>query len=57
MQICRLLGGGVAGHVAGFPPSPLAVLPGTTQLMLVDRAEWLLSLITLVLAAPRPEVK
>src|SRR5215469_13616273 len=41
----RLLGGGVAGDVAGLPNSQLAVLPGTTHVTLVERADWLLSMI------------
>jgi hypothetical protein len=51
----RLLGDGVAGAVAGLPHSPLAVLPGTTHVTLVDRADWLLSIITAFLEAPLPE--
>jgi len=37
----RLLGGGVVGDLAGLPRSRLAVLPGTTHVTLVQRAEWL----------------
>ena len=36
-----LLGGGVAGDLAGLPRSQLAVLPGTTHVTLADRPEWL----------------
>ena len=55
VQMFRLLGGGVAGDVAGLPHSQLAVLPGTTHVTLVDRADWLLSMITAFLDAPMPE--
>jgi len=54
-ELFRLLGGGVVGGVAGLPNAQLAVLPGTTHLTLVDRAEWLLSMITKFLDAPVPE--
>ena len=51
----RLLGGGVAGDLAGLPDSRLAVLPGTTHVGLVNRADWLLSMIGEFLDAPMPE--
>jgi pimeloyl-ACP methyl ester carboxylesterase len=41
----RLLGGGVAGDMAGLPRSRLAVLPGTTHVTLVQRADWLASMV------------
>ena len=44
VELFRLLGGGVIGDVAGLPNAQLAVLPGTTHLTLVERAEWLLSM-------------
>lgn len=46
VELFRLLGGGVAGDLAGLPRSQLAVLPGTTHVTLVDRAGWLVSMIT-----------
>jgi pimeloyl-ACP methyl ester carboxylesterase len=55
VEMFRLLGGGVAGDVAGLPNSQLAVLPGTTHVTLVHRADWLLSMITAFLDAPMPE--
>jgi pimeloyl-ACP methyl ester carboxylesterase len=55
VEMFRLLGGGVAGDVAGLPNSQLAVLPGTTHVTLVERADWLLSMITAFLDAPMPE--
>ena len=51
----RLLGGGVAGDIAGLPNSQLAALPGTTHVSLVYRADWLLSMITEFLDAPNPK--
>ena len=55
VEMFRLLGGGVAGDVSGLPRSQLAVLPGTTHVTLVDRADWLLSMMTAFLDAPMPE--
>ncbi len=45
VQMFRLLGGGVEGDSAGLPQSQLAVLPGITHLTLVERADWLVSMI------------
>ena len=42
----RLLGGGVAGDLAGLPRARLAVLPGTTHVTLVQRADWLAPMVT-----------
>jgi len=55
VEMFRVLGGGVAGDVAGLPNSQLAVLPGTTHVTLVNRADWLLSMIGEFLDAPMPE--
>jgi pimeloyl-ACP methyl ester carboxylesterase len=57
VEMFRLLGGGVVGDLVGLPRSQLAVLPGTTHVTLVDRAEWLASMITEFLDAPMPETK
>ena len=57
VEMFRLLGGGVAGDVVGLPRSQLAVLPGTTHVTLVERADWLLSMITAFLDAPMPQAK
>ncbi len=51
----RLLGGGVPGDFMPMPPAQLAVLPGTTHMMLPARTEWLYSMITAFLDAPMPE--
>jgi pimeloyl-ACP methyl ester carboxylesterase len=46
VQMFRLLGGGVSGDTpAGLPRSRLAVLPGTSHTMMVDRAELLLPML------------
>ena len=55
VEMFRLLGGGVAGDLAGLPASQLAVLPSTTHVGLVDRADWLVSMIGAFLDAPVPE--
>jgi pimeloyl-ACP methyl ester carboxylesterase len=54
VELFRLLGGGVMGDVAGLPRSQLAILPGTTHVTLVDRADLLLSIIPPFLDAPMP---
>jgi pimeloyl-ACP methyl ester carboxylesterase len=54
VEMFRLLGGGVVGDLAGLPPSQLAVLPGTSHLGVMDRADWLISMITEFFAAPIP---
>lgn len=45
VETFRLLGGGVIGDLTGLPSSRLAVLPGTTHISLVQRAEWLVPMI------------
>jgi pimeloyl-ACP methyl ester carboxylesterase len=60
VELFRLLGGGVMGDLAGLPKSQLAVLLGTTHFVppgsaVLDRADWLLSMIPLFLDAPMPE--
>ena len=50
----RLRGGGVFGDLAGPPAAQLVVLPGTTHVGLLDRAEWLLAMIPPFLDAPLP---
>ncbi|HEX6796736.1 MAG TPA: alpha/beta hydrolase [Ktedonobacterales bacterium] len=55
VEMFRLLGGGVIGDLVGLPRSQLAVLPGTTHVTLVDRADWLTSMVLAFLDAPVPE--
>ena len=54
VELFRLLGGGVPGDNVGLPRTQLAILPGTTHITLVDRADWLISMITAFLDAPLP---
>jgi pimeloyl-ACP methyl ester carboxylesterase len=53
----RLLGGGVAGDLVGLPDSQLAVIPGTTHVTLLERADWLTPMITEFLDAPMPKAE
>jgi pimeloyl-ACP methyl ester carboxylesterase len=58
VEIFRLFGGGIMGDTpAGPPDSQLAVLPGTTHVTLVSRADWLNSMIGEFLDAPMPAAK
>ena len=54
VEMFRLLGGGVSGDHLGLPNVQLSVLPGTTHITLMDRSEWLLSMITGFLDAAMP---
>jgi pimeloyl-ACP methyl ester carboxylesterase len=54
VEMFRLLGGGVIGDVVGLPRSRLAVLPGTTHITLVQRGDWLSSMVGEFLEAPEP---
>jgi pimeloyl-ACP methyl ester carboxylesterase len=61
VELFRLLGGGVMGDLAGLPKSQLAVLPGTSHFVppgfaVLDRADWLVSMIGEFLDAPMPEI-
>jgi len=55
VELFRLLGGGVPGDLTGLPRSQMAILPRTTHVTLVDRADWLTSMIELFLDAPMPD--
>jgi pimeloyl-ACP methyl ester carboxylesterase len=58
VEMFRLLGGGVFGDTpAGLPNSQLAVLPGTSHVTVVYRADLLLAIIPPFLDAPMPEGK
>jgi pimeloyl-ACP methyl ester carboxylesterase len=53
VEFFRLLGGGVFGDMPpGLPNSQLAILPGTSHVGMVDRADWLVSMINEFLDAP-----
>jgi pimeloyl-ACP methyl ester carboxylesterase len=58
VEMFRLLGGGIFGDTpAGLPNSQLAVLPGTSHVTLVHRADLLLSIIPPFFDAPMPEAE
>ena len=44
-EMFRLLGGGVFGDMVGMPDSQLAVLPGTSHVGMLERTDWLESMI------------
>jgi pimeloyl-ACP methyl ester carboxylesterase len=53
VEFFRLLGGGVFGDTpAGLPNSQLAIIPGTSHVSIVDRAELLVPMISSFLDAP-----
>jgi hypothetical protein len=52
VELFRLRGGSVFGDLAGLPNARLAVLPGTTHVGLVDRADWLAPMIGEFLDTP-----
>jgi pimeloyl-ACP methyl ester carboxylesterase len=45
VEMFRLLGGGVPGDLVGIPRAQLAVLPGTSHEGVLDRVDWLHSMI------------
>ncbi len=55
VELFKLLGGGVFGDMAPMPASQFAILPGTSHLGMIERAEWLVPLVTNFLDAPLPE--
>jgi pimeloyl-ACP methyl ester carboxylesterase len=58
VEMFRLLGGGVFGDTpAGLPNSQLAILPGTSHVTVVDRADLLLAIIPPFLDAPMPQTR
>jgi pimeloyl-ACP methyl ester carboxylesterase len=52
VELFRLRGGGVFGDLTGLPGARLAVLPGTTHVGLIGRADWLTPMIGEFLDAP-----
>lgn len=52
VEMFRLLGGGVPGDNVGLPRSRLAILPGTTHVTVVERADWLVPMVEEFLDAP-----
>jgi pimeloyl-ACP methyl ester carboxylesterase len=55
VELFRLLGGGVPGDFTGLPNVRLAILPSTTHVGVMNRADWLLPMITEFLDEPMPE--
>jgi pimeloyl-ACP methyl ester carboxylesterase len=54
VELFRLRGGGVPGDFVDLPPAQLAILPGTTHITLIERTEWLRSMIPVFLDVPIP---
>ena len=59
VNLFKLRGGGAMGDLSGLPESQLAILPGTTHFIppgsgMLDRADWLLSMIPPFLDPPQP---
>jgi pimeloyl-ACP methyl ester carboxylesterase len=62
VEMFRLLGGGAMADLAGFSAHQLVVLPGTAHFIppgsgVMDRAEWLLAMVSPFLDAPTPEAE
>lgn len=55
VEMFRLLGGGVPGDLVDMPRARLAVLPGTTHVTILNRVDWVLSMVTEFLDAPMPD--
>jgi pimeloyl-ACP methyl ester carboxylesterase len=53
----RLLGGGGVGDLIDAPPSQLAILPGTSHVGLLERVEWLQSMIIPFLDDPTSSIR
>jgi pimeloyl-ACP methyl ester carboxylesterase len=53
VELFRLLGGGVVGDIVDLPASRLAMLPGTSHVGMLERFDWLHSMITDFLDPPR----
>jgi pimeloyl-ACP methyl ester carboxylesterase len=53
VEMFRVLGGGVPGDLVSVPRAQLGVLPGTTHVGMLDRVDWLSSMILGFLAAPQ----
>jgi pimeloyl-ACP methyl ester carboxylesterase len=54
VDMFRLLGGGVAGDLVGLPNSRLAILPGTTHVTVMNRSDWIVSMVEEFLNFPMP---
>jgi pimeloyl-ACP methyl ester carboxylesterase len=51
IEMFRLFGGGVPGDLVGLPSARLAILPGTTHVGLLDRVDWLSTMVVEFLEA------
>jgi hypothetical protein len=52
VEMFRRLGGGVFGDLASeLPASQLAIPPGTTRVGMLERADWISTMVTRFLAA------
>lgn len=45
VEMLRLTGGGVIGDMAGIPNSRLAIFPGTSHVGVIERTDWILSMV------------
>ncbi|HEY3186846.1 MAG TPA: alpha/beta hydrolase [Solirubrobacteraceae bacterium] len=54
VEMFRLRGGGVFGDIAGLPAAQLAILPGTTHVGILERADLLVPIVARFLDAPMP---
>jgi pimeloyl-ACP methyl ester carboxylesterase len=54
VDMFRLRGGGVNGDLTGLPNAQLAVLPATTHIGVLFRADWMIPMITEFLDTPLP---
>jgi pimeloyl-ACP methyl ester carboxylesterase len=55
VELFQMLGGGVPGDMTGLPKTRMAILPSTTHVGVMNRADWLLPMITEFLDEPMPE--
>lgn len=55
LEMFRLLGGGVPADFVGLPKSQLAIIPGTTHVTVMFRADYLTPMITEFLDTPMPQ--
>jgi pimeloyl-ACP methyl ester carboxylesterase len=55
VEVFKLFGGGIPADLYGLPRNRMAILPATTHITLVHRAEWLVSMVKEFLDAPMPE--
>jgi hypothetical protein len=54
VEMLRLRGGGIFGDIAGLPAAQLPILPGTTHVGILERADWLVPMVEAFRDAPMP---